>query len=78
MARQWTEADSDAMDSAAGEALAELDKLFESATPGQRRGMQILRAWVKAWYLKAGYKRLMRGLLAFARLDALIAMEEQK
>jgi len=78
MARQWTPEDTEAMNSAAESALLRLKELFDSATPAQRRGMQLIRAWIKDNYMKAGYKRLMRGLFAFAALDALITAKEQE
>jgi uncharacterized protein YfaA (DUF2138 family) len=78
MARQWTSEDTEAMNVAADAAMEDFAKMFEAATTAQRRGMQLLRAWVKAWYMKAGYKRLMRGLFAFAALDALITTAEQE
>ena len=49
------------MDDAGREAMKELDKLEEQAN--LKPGIEAVREWWKGWYLKAGHKRLAKGLL---------------
>lgn len=59
----WTkEVDGAEMDAAADTAAAALKNLLKEITPEQRKGAMILLTWINNFYLKAGYKRLMRVL----------------
>ena len=54
--------DYEKMNTAADEALHELEELEKTHTVD----LKDIAAWYKKWYLKAGYKRLTRGLIALA------------
>ncbi len=49
-----------AMDKAAEEAKEDFNKLPEEVK-------RLAAAWIKKWYIKAGYKRLGRHLVAYAK-----------
>lgn len=51
------------MNEAAQEATDELDATLLSLEPGQELLATDLVDWVRKWYLKTGYRRLMRHVL---------------
>lgn len=53
-----------AMDMAAAAAEQDLRKLLDGMSKEQREGAAQLAGWMKANYLKAGYKRLSKTMLA--------------
>jgi len=51
------------MDQAAPAALAEFDAIYGQLTGDQRRGAQYIIEWLRKYYRKVGYKRLLsRGI----------------
>ena len=50
------------MDAAAQAAIEELRSKVALLTPQQKEGFMMLVNWVKVWYMRAGYKRLLRKL----------------
>ena len=55
------------MDIATVEAYNEFEAMIKDAKPAELAGMHKLIDWIGKWYLKAGYKRLCRQLMAYRK-----------
>jgi hypothetical protein len=60
MPRQWTQEDTDKMDSAAQQAEMDFEQKVQEMTREQLIGAQTVIDWLEQWYRTAGYTRLCR------------------
>lgn len=58
------ESDRIAMDAAADEAKQDLERIVSQMTPEQKIAFERVSTWMKVHYMKAGYKRLSKVLIA--------------